>query len=196
MCGRYYIDSDTALEIEKIVRNLDKKLRDTTVFAARDVHPGDKAPVLVADRRGIDVDVKTWGYPGIEGTKLIFNARCETAWEKRMFREGLIYRRVVVPASWFYEWNKNKERNTFYIEEPSILFMAGIYNRYPDGDRFTILTTQANTSMKPVHDRMPLLLAQDELIPWLLDESQTSKLLSNIPCLLARKTDYEQMSLF
>lgn len=196
MCGRYYVDEDTATEIAKIVKNLDNKLRGTSAFMARDIHPGDKAPILFANRNEVDVDVKTWGYPGFEGSKLIFNARSESAFEKNLFRDGLTYRRAVVPATWFYEWNHNKEKNTFYMEETPILFMAGIYNRYPEGDRFTILTTQANVSMKPVHDRMPLLLAQDELIPWLLDESQTSKLLSNIPRLLARKTDYEQMSLF
>ena len=105
-------------------------------------------------------------------------------------------RRVVIPATRFYEWNRNKERNTFCMEETPILFMAGIYNRYPDGDRFTILTTQANASMEPVHDRMPLILAPEELKTWLFDESQTTRLLKSTPCLLKRKTDYEQMSLF
>ncbi|MDE7259344.1 MAG: SOS response-associated peptidase [Lachnospiraceae bacterium] len=41
--------------------------------------------------------------------------------------------------------------------------MAGLYNRYQNEDRFVILTTAANESMNPVHDRMPLLLEQDEI---------------------------------
>ena len=48
----------------------------------------------------------------------------------------------------------------FYRERQPILYMAGLYNRYQNEDRFVILTTLANESMKPVHDRMPLLLEQ------------------------------------
>lgn len=196
MCGRYYVDSDTAKEIEQIVRNLDRKLQRTSAFSARDIHPGDKAPVLVASQNEIDIDMKTWGYHGFEDNKLIFNARSESALEKRLFREGIIHRRTVVPATWFYEWNKNKEKSTFYIEETPILFMAGIYNRYPEGDRFTILTTQANASMEPVHNRMPLILTLEQVYEWLLEERTVEALLKSTPTLLARRTDYEQMNLF
>ena len=76
------------------------------------------------------------------------------------------------------------------------MFMAGFYGRYEDGDRFVILTTAANASMKPVHDRMPLLLERDEAAGWVLDDGKTEAILHKVPCLLERRTEYEQLTLF
>ncbi len=89
---------------------------------------------------------------------MIFNARSESVLEKRMFRESTLHRRIVVPAAWFYEWNQRKEKNIFSSKEQPAIFMAGIYNYDQEEERFVILTTAANESMKPVHDRMPLIL--------------------------------------
>lgn len=113
-----------------------------------------------------------------------------------MFREGVEQRRVVVPAAWFYEWNKNKEKNIFYRKGQPVLYMAGLYNRYQDGDRFVILTTEANDSMQPVHDRMPLVLEWDEVHKWLNEDQLVGAFLQKTPPLLERRMDFEQMSLF
>lgn len=69
-------------------------------------------------------------------------------------------------------------------------------NRYEDGDRFVILTTAANESMEPVHERMPLVLEPDEVGSWIWDDERTKSLLEKESCLLERRTDYEQMTLF
>lgn len=113
-----------------------------------------------------------------------------------MFREGVEHRRVVVPATWFYEWNRNKEKNIFYRKEQPVIFMAGIYNRYQGEDRFVILTTEANASMSPVHNRMPLILESEEIADWIFEKEKTEQLLHKVPCLLERRTEFEQLSLF
>ena len=113
-----------------------------------------------------------------------------------MFRESVEHRRIVVLATWFYEWSKNKEKNIFYRKNQPVLYMAGLYNRYQDEDRFVILTTAANDSMKPVHDRMPLLLEHDEIGKWLFEDRLTEALLQKKPALLDRRADFEQISLF
>ena len=113
-----------------------------------------------------------------------------------MFRESVEQRRVVVPATWFYEWNKKKEKNIFYRDGQPVLYMAGLYNRYQDEDRFVILTTAANESMKPVHDRMPLLLDREEIKEWLFEDNLTEALLLKKPARLDRRAGFEQMSLF
>lgn len=200
MCGRYYVDDDTAREIEKVVRQADERMRqaaeNSVTLQPKDIHPTDLAPVLVVSNGTLCCKWKRWGFPGQQGKQIIFNARCESVLEKKMFRESVEYRRIVIPATRFYEWNRNKEKNIFYREKEPVLFMAGFYNRYQDEDRFIILTTEANESMLPVHDRMPLILEENEIIPWICERERTGDILHKIPCLLKRRTEFEQMSLF
>lgn len=198
MCGRYYVDDDTAREIEKLIRQVDEKMRkaENIHLQAEDIHPSEVAPVIAANHNALCCRWQRWGFPDFSGKQLIFNARSESALEKKMFKESVEHRRVVVPATWFYEWNKNKEKNIFYREDQSVLYMAGLYNRFQNEDRFVILTTAANESMKLVHDRMPLLLERDEIGKWLFDDELTETLLQKTPALLERRADFEQMSLF
>lgn len=67
---------------------------------------------------------------------------------------------------------------------------------YEDGTCFVILTTRANASMEPVHDRMPLILEENEIAPWILNEERARDILHKTPCLLERRSEYEQLSLF
>ena len=198
MCGRYYVDDDTAREIEKLIRQVDEKMRkaENIHLQAGDIHPSEVAPVIAADHNALCCRWQRWGFPGFNGKQLVFNARSESALEKKMFRESVEHRRVVVPATWFYEWNKNKEKNIFYRKNQAVLYMAGFYNCYQNEDRFVILTTAASESMKPVHDRMPLLLERDEISRWMFDDRLMEKLLQKPPTLLERRIDFEQMSLF
>ena len=200
MCGRYYVDDDTAREIEKLVRQVDEKMRQTAAadirLQAKDIHPSEMAPVITADDKGLCCRWQRWGFPGFSGKQLIFNTRSESALEKGTFRESVEHRRIVVPGTWFYEWNKNIEKNIFYRQGQPVLYMAGLYNRYYDEDRFVILTTAANDSMKPVHDRMPLVLERDEIHNWLREDQLVETFLQKTPALLDRRVEYEQMNLF
>ena len=197
MCGRYHFSAELLDEIRDVTEQKDWKLELGVLD--RDIHPGDTAPVIVAagDQGGsLRVCRQKWGYPGPGGKGLVFNARSESVFEKRMFRESVSLRRAVVPVSWFYEWNKNKEKFTFTKEGSRILFLAGFYGRYEDGDHFVILTTQANASMAPVHSRMPLVLEREQVREWILDSAKTKELLGQEPPQLARDCEYEQQTLF
>lgn len=199
MCGRYYVDEDTAGEIEKLVHHVDDKMQQNVAgcvcLQEKDIHPSETAPVLLASEKGLCCTWQKWGFPGFDGKQLIFNARSESALEKKMFRESVERRRIVVPAAGFYEWSKNKEKNIF-SRKGQPLYMAGLYNRYHDEERFVILTTAANESMKPVHDRMPLLLERNEISQWLNEDTLVEDFLRKTPALLDRKVEFEQMSLF
>ena len=166
------------------------------MLSARDIHPSDIAPVLAEREGSLCCQWQRWGFHGFKGKQVIFNARSESVMEKPLFRDSVRHRRVVVPAASFYEWNARKEKSTFYKEGQPVLFMAGFYGRYEDGNHFVILTTAANASMKPVHDRMPLLLERDEVAGWVLDHGRMDNILRKIPCLLDRRTEYEQLTLF
>lgn len=194
MCGRYYVDIDMEKEIEQIVKDVDRSLR--TFRMGRDIHPTEAAPVITSGSAGLHAGTKLWGFPGFGKQKVIFNARSETALEKKMFRDSVLTRRCVIPASHFYEWNSSKEKFTFLRENSPVLYLAGFYRKYEDGDHFVILTTAANASMKGVHERMPLVLEKEHLTGWLADGHETDTLLHETPGPLQCLADYEQQSLW
>lgn len=201
MCGRYYVENETAGEIEDILRHGDERLRQQSMAAvrritAKDVYPTDPAPVLAGKDGAVYCGWQRWGFPGFRGKQMIINARCEAAMEKPLFRESIRHSRIVIPAAWFYEWNSEKEKYTFYRRDMRVLFMARCCRQYEDGVHFVILTTGANASVKPVHNRMPLILERSETAQWILDDEKTEDILHKTPCFLERKSDYEQMSLF
>ena len=134
------------------------------------------------------------GFRQFTGSGLIINVRAESVIDKPMFRDSILQRRCVIPASWFYEWNRQKEKITFKREDSSILFMAGFYQKYEEGNRFVILTTASNESMRPVHDRMPVILEEHELKDWIYDFEFMREALRRVPRKLCREQEYEQQS--
>jgi len=131
---------------------------------------------------------------------VIINAKAETALEKRMFRDSVLNRRIVIPATGFYEWNAQKERAKFTPilknnSSSSILYMAGFYNYFEGEDRFVILTTEANASMRDTHSRMPLILEREELEEWLCDNRSVDTFLHKEPSPLLKSMEYEQQRL-
>ena len=107
MCGRYYVDDETAKEIEKLIRIIDEKQRRESVqvverIIAGDIYPGRDAPILAGKANGVYCRWQHWGFPGFQRKQLIFNARCESVLEKPLFRDSVLHRRIVVPAAWFY----------------------------------------------------------------------------------------------
>lgn len=196
MCGRYFIDEETARAIEELVGGIDRDLRAERlgIMKSGDVMPNDMAPVIIASHGHLSVERQQWGFPGVGGKGLMINARAETALEKKMFCDGVRSRRAVIPASKFYEWNRNRDRITFLREDRELLFMAGFYKRFEDGGHYMILTTAANESMVQTHDRMPLLLEQNQVKSWILDGSKTRAFLGQKPSPLAKEAEYEQIS--
>ncbi|MCC2819247.1 SOS response-associated peptidase [Lachnoclostridium pacaense] len=220
MCGRYYFSVDLLDEIRELVEPGDWKLE--LGLLEKDMHPGDVAPVITirdyaaqgyAERGSVEwgsaergnvspapvflgIQKMRWGFKAPDGKGLVFNARSESVLEKRMFRDSVSHRRVAVPVSWFYEWNQSKEKYTFTREDGQVLFLAGFYSKYEDGDHFVILTTQANQSMAPVHSRMPLVLERDQVRDWIMDEDGFRGMLEQVPARLSKSCEYEQQTLF
>lgn len=194
MCGTYYVDDETLNEIERVIREVDNKIR--VEHYRKDIHPTDFAPIIVRDNNNASIVSKQWGYPGFNNKGVIFNARSETVIEKKMFRYGITSNRAVIPARHFYEWNSCKEKNVFTRIEGGPIFLAGFYDRFGESERFVIITTKANETMEKVHDRMPLILENSQVLTWLFDDSKANVILHQKPVLLNRDSKYEQQSLF
>ena len=198
MCGVFYVDDETMREIEKIARKIDRKLA-----ATGDVHPSEPALILRADHEETVSEVLKWGYEAYGKKTLIFNARSETVQERPMFRNDFEERRCLIPAVKFYEWKKisakQKEKYEFFTPG-SILYLAGIYHKDPAGDRFTILTRDAEGCMVGVHHRMPLIINEGDIGDWLFSKKEAAELLESHFGGLQKaqnvKETYQQMSLF
>lgn len=185
-------------EIEKIAGKIDRKNAKIG-----DVHPSEPALVLRADHDSVVADVLKWGYASAGNHTLIFNARTETVRERPMFRYDFEARRCLVPACKFYEWKdtgaKKKEKYEFFTPE-EVLYLAGIYHKDPEGDRFTILTREAEGCMTGIHSRMPLILRKENMEEWLFSETEAKEMLDrHFEKLQRQKSEaggYQQMSLF
>jgi putative SOS response-associated peptidase YedK len=109
-----------------------------------------------------------------QGARLV-NARSETVREKPSFREALKQRRCIIPADGFYEWERTggKKQPFFYrMQDERPCGLAGLWERWEGtgGEVIhscTILTTGANEILRPVHDRMPVILHPEEYSLWL-----------------------------
>jgi putative SOS response-associated peptidase YedK len=110
----------------------------------------------------------------------MINARSESVHEKPAFRQAIRCRRCLIPANGFFEWaGEGKKRRPFYTrtKNGSIMTFAGIWERWrsPEGellDSCSILTTAANSLIRTVHDRMPVIIRAEEYDLW-LDRSIT-----------------------
>lgn len=208
MCGRFYVDEGTAKEIERVIRGVDLRIQK---MRTGDIYPSQPAGILTCHSRqknplsagsaaenspALELNEMHWGFLQYQKKGLLINARAETALERRTFRESVLHRRCVIPARHFYEWDSDKNKVIFFREDRPVLFMAGFYNRFQDGARFIILTTEANASVDPVHNRMPLVLDEGELEDWVYDDKFTEYALHKIPPELWREQEYEQQSLF
>lgn len=195
MCCRFYSDETTQKDIVGLVDGYDKSI---DWLREGDVHPGDKATVIIKGSNGLFAGDMRFGMNGSRNTAdtkaptLLINARAESVREKKSFAESVAERRCVIPAKKFYEWDRDKNKAEFSSVKEKSVYLAGIYR---DSD-FVILTTAANGSMKPVHDRMPLTLRRDQIEPWLTDAEKTDEILSQTPEELSVYREFEQLSLF
>ena len=119
--------------------------------------------------------VPSWAKDIGIGAKLI-NARGETVASKPAFRSAFKRRRCLIPADGFYEWQAQASgpKQPFYITSADgvPLTLAGLWEswRDPDGEIIescTIVTTEPNEMMRPLHNRMPVILAPEAHDEWM-----------------------------
>jgi putative SOS response-associated peptidase YedK len=118
--------------------------------------------------------VPSWAKDVSVGNQLI-NARSETAATKPAFRAAMRQRRCLVPTDGFYEWKKvGKQKQPYFIRraDDKAFAFAGLWERWSDAERrpletCTILTTDANELLRPLHERMPVIVEPADYSTWL-----------------------------
>jgi len=124
--------------------------------------------------------IPRWAKDPSIGARMI-NARSETAAEKPSFRSAMKYRRCLVPADGFYEWQKmngRKQPLRIHMTDNRPFAIAGLWELWqsPDGSEIescTLLTTEPNDLLRPIHNRMPVILAPQAFDLWLDPAVQT-----------------------
>lgn len=166
-----------------------------TVFAPTfGMRAGQKIPAIGTDesstrtaqslRWGI---VPAWSNDDV-AERRIFNARAETLHEKPAFRESLIERRCIVPASGFFEWTtQDGERVPLYVSDKNggLFGFAALWDEWvlPNGHAFqscAIITTESNRLLAPHHARMPAILRPESYAQWLDPSVQNTNILRNL----------------
>lgn len=185
MCGRYTLTA-APRDVAELLAVL-----DVEDFPPR-YNIAPTQPILVviggtedrpdANLPGREARLVRWGFlpswlKDEKGFPLLFNARSETAAIKNTFRAALTYRRCLVPASGFYEWRrdgKGKPAQAYFIRPRSgrPIAFAGLMETWhsADGseiDTAAILTTSANATLRPIHERMPVTLPEGAFERWL-----------------------------
>jgi putative SOS response-associated peptidase YedK len=176
MCGRFELHS--AFEI--IAKLFGLTGESFTMPTGYNIAPGQDIAIIVNEGGQNRLSLCHWGFVPSwckelnEGYKMI-NARAETVAEKPSFREAFSKHRCLVVADGFYEWkNEGGKKRPFYIHrrDRQPFGMAGLYNLWtsPEGAQVctsTIITTDANEVLAPIHDRMPVILPMDDTSRWL-----------------------------
>ena len=192
MCGRY--DLSTSPTRIRVRFRLDALPPD---FSNPDVRPTDLAPIIHVTPAGRTASLARWGLipswakdPGI--AQHTFNARGETVADKPSFRAAFRKRRCVVPVTAFYEWQavpgeRRKRKLRFAGADGEALALAGLWEHWnpPPGSgeevrSFTIITTNANAFMAPIHERMPVILSDADRDLWLDPDQSNPLLLSSL----------------
>jgi len=198
MCGRF-----TLTTMDDIVNEFDLSQPPLGFEPRYNIAPTQQAWV-VTNRSPRVVESFRWGLVPhwakdmSIGSKLL-NARGETLADKPSFRNAYERRRCLVVADGFFEWRRaGKRKVPHYAHNRSgLVAFAGLWERWrkPDGERllsFTVVTTEPNKLIAPLHNRMPVVIGKQDYGRWLHEEPLPPEALDD----LIRPADEDQFELF
>nr|WP_122013395.1 SOS response-associated peptidase [Maliibacterium massiliense] len=197
MCGRYNIEDEEANTVMRQIID-EASARLGAPIKTGEIFPTNIAPVLALDGGGLAALPMVWGFPHFSGKGVIINGKAETLLDKPMFRASALARRCAIPTTGFYEWKsmpgqRKKDKYIFRAPESPILYLAGVFNTCNRTDgvtlpRYVILTTEAAGAVAQVHNRMPVVLREEELRAWASDNDVMARVLARKgPDLVARR---------
>jgi putative SOS response-associated peptidase YedK len=189
MCGRYSLTST----IDQLLPRLKGPLPDGLLAhyqPRQQVRPGEPLLIQRQQQERLEVGFAQWGLvpswlKDLHGKTRPINARSETVSQKPFFRGPWRHHRCLVPADGFYEWRPPKggadgargHRQPYWIRrlDAAPFWLGGLWDRWmgADGSELQtccILTTSPNALLRPIHDRMPVVVPDGQEEAWLLPE--------------------------
>jgi len=181
VCGRFLlITDDDFREIKNIVNEISQKYREEV---NGEVFPTNNIPTIYSHNGRNVLSTAKWGFPNYKNSGVIINARAESVTEKPMFRRSFASKRCLVPANGYFEWlahdKKTKTKYLIRVKDKSLFYMAGLYNIFTDtgGNSYAavvIITTEANSDISFIHNRMPVILSDESINVWMDSNSDLS----------------------
>lgn len=179
MCGRF----TTTIALEELLKYFHIDSVKGNYSPLYNAAPTQNIPVILGKNPRLLVFfrwglIPYWAKDISIGSKLI-NARAETLLDKPSFRDSFKKRRCIIVADSFFEWKKCANKKIPYrifMKDKTPFAMAGLWEKWspPQGSPLltcTIITTEANSLLEPLHHRMPVILKPEETATW-LDPSQ------------------------
>jgi putative SOS response-associated peptidase YedK len=201
MCGRFVLITD----LKTIQKDFDIQDISCEHQPSWNITPAQAVPVIIRHNGNNQLVCYRWGLipsfskdPSI-ANKMI-NARAETVDKKPSFRDAFKKRRCLIVADGFYEWKKEGKSKIplyFFLKSGRPFGFAGLYETWISPDKkeintCVITTTDANELIKPIHDRMPVILPKDKERVWLDgDVMDVSALLSILKAYPAEEMNYK-----
>lgn len=189
MCGRFtLVTNPDQLQVRFSLDDIPFDLQPRYNIA-----PGQLIPAIIEDKGQRRIGqlkwglVPTWAQDEKIGYKMI-NARAETLQEKPAFKRLFERKRCIIPADGFYEWQQRKSGKQpmrIMMKSGELFAFAGLFDTWikPDGQKVhscTIVTTKPNEVVKDIHDRMPVILRQEDEAIWLDREKYDAELLRSL----------------
>ncbi|KLU55179.1 hypothetical protein EL84_24240 [Paenibacillus sp. VT-400] len=177
MCGRFTITDP----IEAIMDRYYASIADGFEYKPNyNAAPMQYIPTIIGSKDGNRLGSLRWGLVPVWakddkiGNKMI-NARAETLTEKTSFKRLISSKRCIIPTNGFYEWRKEgstKQPMRILMKDDRLFSLAGLYDTWtdPDGKKLstcTIITTEPNSLMENIHNRMPVILRSEDEAEWL-----------------------------
>lgn len=179
MCGRYMITSS----FEAMARLFEAELGELGSEEVRpNVSPTQPVPVVTSTDGARSIELMRWGfiphwYKSPTAGPLLINARAEKIAERPAFKEAIRTNRCLLPADGFYEWQGEKGARVPWVIRPEgggMIALAGVWRtwRGPNGlvPSVAIVTCPANDRLRPIHERMPVVIRPQDFGLWLGEE--------------------------
>ena len=191
MCGRFTLFAPYFEMIERF--DIEVAFQENDYIPSYNIAPSQQVVAIINDGRKNRLGHLRWGLipPWAKDEKIgykMINARAETVSEKPSFRNSFKKKRCLIPADSFYEWQKvgdGKVPLRIKLKSDEVFAIAGLWDSWVSTDgsiihSCTAITTVPNELVKPIHNRMPVILKRENEAAWLDPKNEDIELLKSL----------------
>ena len=201
MCGRF-VNLNTVEKLDKIFSI--SKHDNFKYKISYNISPSQLS-LIITNFKFLKIENAKWGFDFFDKQrnieKQIINSRLETIKEKMLFKDSFEKRKCIIPANGYYEWTlKNNIKIPYFIHIPEkeTIYFAGIWRYLNIKENtlkvFSIITKPANSLLKEIHHRMPVILSFNESKEFL--ENNNSNYLNDIHSSIDEYFEFFKVSKF